>query len=921
VKAYNIQASLSAHPCVPNSQHSAMARGRGRSGGRGRSNRHKPALPTKRRRQENAASAGDAPQRHGYLEPKDRRSDSLEEYYTAQAIVPAEELPTLFSSLAVPLPTSFRVTADSRFCDNICAKLENEFKLLFDNIVVNRAANNGDGELLDASTCVAASDSIPDEGVGATQYPLDVDESEPIVPPTKLPWYPGGLGWTVAIPRFLVRRNNILAPFHKFLVRNNTLGLINRQEAVSMVPPLLLDVQPGHSVLDLCAAPGSKSAQLLEALANSASAPKGLSAGGLVIANDADIKRCWMLAHQLKRFGAPNLMVTHHDAQSFPAVTPFDRVLCDVPCSGDGTLRKAPDMWRRWTPMLGNGIHRLQKNILRRGVELLSPGGRIIYSTCSMNPVENEAIVADALRHFGPTVLELIDVSAELPLLKRRNGLVSWKVKDTAGFKEPGAFGTEGAGSPNPAPVKKHATSGVDVATPEPVSLDGNEKSAADEGASLESVTKGKSAEPKEMGFPADGWFAKFSQVPERRRKRVVETLFPPTDDELASGHFPLERCMRLVPYDQDTGSFFVAVLVKKGTPAVGAPVAIRVEAKTDGNKDTADKAAGDMAVEGQSADVEADGSVTLKAVVNSEAIGMEEDGGTVDDVAGEGEGDGMLPATAGNVKKGVKERQGSRLITDDPLVGLERVNEAVMLRLSDAFGLDEASCRECLMTRGAEKDKFKRVLVVSPAVRAMLRLSIGSPEGIDASAKGKLRVVNAGVRVFERTSRRDTDLPFRILSDGIEVLRRSMSKRIVAVDMEDLQKMLVHEAVDISSFAQRETRVSLNALASGSAVMVCGEGNDAECVLIWKGQYKVTKLMPSDEVDLMLARHGLTAAIKTGKAARDISVDDAAGADAAGAAVRGVDPGVAGDAAAVACVGESSAVAESEDTPIAVNR
>jgi hypothetical protein len=76
----------------------------------------------------------------------------------------------------------------------------------------------------------------------------------------------------------------------------------------------------------------------------------------------------------------------------------FDRVLCDVPCSGDGTMRKAPDIWRRWTPANGNGLHTLQLRIALRGAELLRVGGRMVYSTCTFNPVEDEAVVAEVRR-------------------------------------------------------------------------------------------------------------------------------------------------------------------------------------------------------------------------------------------------------------------------------------------------------------------------------------------------------------------------------------------------------------------------------------------------------------------------------------------------------------------------------------------
>ena len=84
--------------------------------------------------------------------------------------------------------------------------------------------------------------------------------------PQSLPWFPSGLAWQMTTPKQIIRKFPPFAAFQKFLVSETSVGNISRQEAVSMIPPLVLDVQPGHTVLDLCAAPGSKSAQLVEAL-------------------------------------------------------------------------------------------------------------------------------------------------------------------------------------------------------------------------------------------------------------------------------------------------------------------------------------------------------------------------------------------------------------------------------------------------------------------------------------------------------------------------------------------------------------------------------------------------------------------------------------------------------------------------------
>jgi len=173
-------------------------------------------------------------------------------------------------------------------------------------------------------------------------------------------------------------------------------------------------------VLDMCAAPGSKTFQLLEMLHDMDSASKGSGSastpGGFVVANDADAQRCNLLTHQTKRMCSPCLMITNHYGEQFPAISSaaldsaaaavaatargeggssdqaaaaaaaaaaahssnksvdimlFDRILCDVPCSGDGTMRKAPDIWRRWSVHNGNGLHCMQLKIALQAVRLL----------------------------------------------------------------------------------------------------------------------------------------------------------------------------------------------------------------------------------------------------------------------------------------------------------------------------------------------------------------------------------------------------------------------------------------------------------------------------------------------------------------------------------------------------------------------
>src|SRR5690606_10349554 len=103
--------------------------------------------------------------------------------------------------------------------------------------------------------------------------------------------------------------------------------------------------------------------------------------------------------------------------------------------SGDGTPRKNYNVWKDWKPNGAMNLHATQVKILIRGLQLLKPGGRIVYSTCSMNPIENEAVVAAAIeRCGGPDKVQLVDVSAQMPELKRIPGLKGgWKVMSNQG--------------------------------------------------------------------------------------------------------------------------------------------------------------------------------------------------------------------------------------------------------------------------------------------------------------------------------------------------------------------------------------------------------------------------------------------------------------------------------------------------------
>ena len=164
-----------------------------------------------------------------------------------------------------------------------------------------------------------------------------------------------------------------LSQLGQWLTKSSAEGRISRQEVVSTVPVAVLRLEPHHVVLDLCAAPGSKTLQALEL-------------AGAVIANELSASRACVLARRCTlQERAASLAVVQHKAQTFPGpcgdkTREFDRIICDVPCSGDGTMRKHPEKWRSWSPHLGRELHSRQLQIALRAMALLKVGGLMIHS-------------------------------------------------------------------------------------------------------------------------------------------------------------------------------------------------------------------------------------------------------------------------------------------------------------------------------------------------------------------------------------------------------------------------------------------------------------------------------------------------------------------------------------------------------------
>jgi len=186
------------------------------------------------------------------------------------------------------------------------------------------------------------------------------------------------------------------------------LGKYYPQEEVSMIPPKALDPEPGEEVLDMCAAPGSKTTQVAAAMENT----------GTLVANDISIGRIAPLKTNLERLGILNCRVTRVDATRYPGSEEFDRVLLDPACSSEGTTRKDPTVLHDADARRGS--HPVtQRKMMKRAARLLRPGGTLVYSTCTYAPEENEAVVRVGLDE-GLELDEMRDIPEGEP------GLTSW---------------------------------------------------------------------------------------------------------------------------------------------------------------------------------------------------------------------------------------------------------------------------------------------------------------------------------------------------------------------------------------------------------------------------------------------------------------------------------------------------------------
>ena len=178
----------------------------------------------------------------------------------------------------------------------------------------------------------------------------------------------------------------------------HSLGYFYVQEAASMIPPLALNPHHNNLILDIAAAPGSKTTQLASMMNNN----------GIIIANDITHTRLKSLTINLQRCGVRNTIITLMKGHKFSLQA--DKVLLDAPCSGTGAIRKSLKTIQIWNPDVIKRLASQQKQLLQTAFNCLQKDGELVYSTCSIAPEENESVVDFLLKNNNNAKLEPINI-------------------------------------------------------------------------------------------------------------------------------------------------------------------------------------------------------------------------------------------------------------------------------------------------------------------------------------------------------------------------------------------------------------------------------------------------------------------------------------------------------------------------------
>ena len=167
-----------------------------------------------------------------------------------------------------------------------------------------------------------------------------------------------------------------------------------------MVPVEVMSPKKDDIIFDMAAAPGSKTTQIASKVKNS----------GLIVANDNNYNRLKALSMNTQRCGITNTVISLMEGRFFSNFE-FDKILVDAPCSGTGTFRKSPNTIKEWYPNIAKRVSGIQRQLIKTAFNNLKVGGTLVYSTCTLEPEENEKVISYLLDEFENAKVEKFDVS------------------------------------------------------------------------------------------------------------------------------------------------------------------------------------------------------------------------------------------------------------------------------------------------------------------------------------------------------------------------------------------------------------------------------------------------------------------------------------------------------------------------------
>ena len=550
----------------------------------------------------------------------------------------------------------------------------------------------------------------------------------------------------------------------------------------------------------MCAAPGSKTSQILEivsAIPHGANEPVGC-----VVANDADPKRAYMLVHQLKRIHSPVALVTSCDAQFFPLLKHFaaadhdspegvfDRVLADVPCSGDGTMRKNPQVWKKWSCLNSLSLHPMQLAIALNGARLTKVGGYLCYSTCAMSPIENEAVVAELLRATDGA-LELVDRRKHMNGIKARPGWSHWKVmrEDKSKRKAKNESNKNNAKMQERRRQFENQSNGetTEEATPKTEDVE-NEIVEAEE-LDVNGDDTAEESKPAPLG-PPPSWdvevlkarcddeglaeYNSYDEVEEQWQKTIRRSTFPPTEAEAKT--MQLHKCLRLLSHDMDTSGFFVALFKK-------------VQPLSQRARDKSAKLAAELRKDVGDAEGRERAPATKKTKLNEdETKGEAMPSG---DPANGNEmpvpDDPAADSSLGKIVKGKNARGAPKGNMGNE--NFVQANESNLVPLMSYYGFDEDFPKDQIMSRASGDSKV--FYFIGKAVKKYMA----------AGLQDRITIINSGLKCFERNNN-ECEVNYRVAQEGIHYLAPYMKNRKFIVSTKDFLTCFSQATIKISALS-----------------------------------------------------------------------------------------------------------------------